>query len=161
MNKVIIWVLIILVLVIGGVWISNRSNQVTNQNSQDENVVTNDRSGVEGESDTEGAKDDVTENKMEDGVINIETFDVSGAEFSFSADEIKVKKDDIVKVTFKNSGKFPHDFRIDEFNTATKILQPGEEETIEFVADQSGTFEYYCSVGNHRAQGMVGNFIVE
>lgn len=33
--------------------------------------------------------------------------------------------------------------------------------SVTFVADTLGTFEYYCSVGNHRAQGMVGNLVVE
>ena len=32
---------------------------------------------------------------------------------------------------------------------------------VEFTVDKTGTFEYYCSVGQHRANGMVGNLIVE
>ena len=32
---------------------------------------------------------------------------------------------------------------------------------VEFVASIAGTFEYYCSVGEHRAKGMKGNLIVE
>ena len=50
---------------------------------------------------------------------------------------------------------------IDEFNAKTRVLNKGEEETITFVADKAGTFEYYCSVGQHRANGMVGKLIVE
>lgn len=33
--------------------------------------------------------------------------------------------------------------------------------SVTFVADETGTFEYYCSVGNHRGQGMIGKLIVE
>jgi plastocyanin len=29
------------------------------------------------------------------------------------------------------------------------------------VADKNGSYEYYCSVGNHRASGMVGVITVE
>jgi plastocyanin len=29
------------------------------------------------------------------------------------------------------------------------------------VADKKGTFEYYCSVGQHRALGMKGKLVVE
>ena len=54
-----------------------------------------------------------------------------------------------------------HDFMIDEFEVATNQIGDGEEEEMEFVADKIGTFEYYCSVGNHRAQGMKGKLIVE
>jgi len=32
---------------------------------------------------------------------------------------------------------------------------------VEFTADTPGEFEYYCSVGQHRANGQVGKLIVE
>jgi len=41
-----------------------------------------------------------------------------------------------------------------------KVQAPGTT-SVEFVADQEGAFEYYCSVGNHRQQGMKGTLIVE
>ncbi len=71
-----------------------------------------------------------------------------------------VKKGDTVKITFKNSGGM-HDWKIDEFSAGTKVLQVGQQETIQFVADKAGTFEYYCSVGQHRAMGMKGSLIVQ
>ena len=37
----------------------------------------------------------------------------------------------------------------------------GQIDEVEFVVDKAGTFEYYCSVGNHRQMGMVGKLIVE
>ena len=66
---------------------------------------------------------------------------------------------DTVKIIFKNAKGF-HDWTLDEFNAATKQLTVGQSETIQFVADKAGTFEYYCSVGNHRQQGMVGKLVV-
>jgi cytochrome c oxidase subunit II len=80
--------------------------------------------------------------------------------FKFDMNEIKVKKGDTIKLTLKNIEGF-HDWRVDEFKANTKVLKAGESETITFVADKSGTFEYYCSVGQHRAMGMKGNLIVE
>lgn len=80
--------------------------------------------------------------------------------FSFSQREIRVKKGDTVKIQLTNKEGF-HDWVIDEFKARTKQLQAGQSETIEFIADKTGTFEYYCSVGQHRAQGMVGKLIVE
>lgn len=85
---------------------------------------------------------------------------VTGSNFKFVPSEIKVSKGDSVKITFKNSGGF-HDLKIPDLNIATKQIQGGAEETIEFVADKVGTFEYFCSVGNHRNMGMKGNLIVE
>jgi nitrite reductase (NO-forming) len=53
-----------------------------------------------------------------------------------------------------------HDFVIDELGVQSDKVNNGETATVQFVADKVGTFEYYCSVGNHRAMGMVGKLIV-
>lgn len=90
----------------------------------------------------------------------LKEFSVTGSNFKFDPAEIRVKVGDTVKITFTATGMM-HDFVIDELNAKTKILQPGQTETIEFVASEAGTFEYYCSVGQHRQNGMVGNLIVE
>ncbi len=88
------------------------------------------------------------------------TFEVVADNFSFSLKEIRVKAGDKVKIVFTNAEGF-HDWKIDEFNAATQQIAAGSSETIEFLADMAGTFEYYCSVGRHRAMGMVGDLIVE
>ena len=88
------------------------------------------------------------------------SFTVTGQNFSFAPPTITVKKGDAVKITFKNAQGF-HDFRIDEFGIATKQIRGGAEESVSFVADKVGSFEYYCSVGSHRAMGMKGTLIVE
>jgi len=90
----------------------------------------------------------------------VKAFTVTGSNFKFSLKEIRVKKGDTVRITFKNSGG-NHDWKVDEFNAGTKVLSTGQEETIEFVANKTGTFEYYCSVGSHRSMGMKGNLVVE
>ncbi|MGH9858331.1 MAG: cupredoxin domain-containing protein [Acidobacteriota bacterium] len=91
----------------------------------------------------------------------VREFTVIGREFSYSPAEIRVQQGDTVRITLQNGGTMPHDWRLDEFNAATSVITPGQQETIEFVADQAGEFEYYCSVGQHRQQGMVGTLIVE
>lgn len=90
----------------------------------------------------------------------IKEFTVTASNYKFDPVEIKVKKGDRVRVTFKNSAAF-HNFVIDELNVKTSVIGSGKVETIEFTADKIGTFEYYCSVGNHRQLGMVGKLIVE
>jgi plastocyanin len=90
----------------------------------------------------------------------VKTFTVDAQNFSFSMKEIKVKKGDRVKIVLVNKGGF-HDWVVDEFNAKTKQIGAGSTDTIEFTADKVGTFQFYCSVGNHRAMGMVGNLIVE
>ena len=92
--------------------------------------------------------------------MNVKSFTVEGGNFTFTPTMITVAKGDTVRITFKNMEGF-HDLVIDEFNAKTKQISAGQEETIEFVADKVGTFEYYCSVGSHRAMGMVGTLEVK
>ena len=94
------------------------------------------------------------------GVVQpVKEFTVSGKNFSFTPSLITVKKGDKVKITFQNSSGF-HDFVIDEYGVAAKQAQSPATEVIEFTADKAGSFEYYCSVGSHRAQGMKGTLVV-
>lgn len=90
----------------------------------------------------------------------VKTFEIEGKPYSFSINEIRVKKGDTVKIVFTNTQGF-HDWVIEEFNARTNQTQAGQTETVLFVADKAGVFEYYCSVGDHRQKGMKGNLIVE
>lgn len=85
---------------------------------------------------------------------------VEAGSFYYKPNEIRVKKGQTVKITM-NSVSMMHDFVIDELNVKMPIVKNGETGTVEFVADTVGTFEYYCSVGQHRANGQVGKLIVE
>src|SRR3989344_6587130 len=91
--------------------------------------------------------------------VVVKEFSVDEVPFSLSPSTITVNPGDTVRITVKNK-QGTHDFKIDEFNVSTRTLNTGETQTITFVADKTGTFEYYCSVGNHRAMGMVGTLIV-
>lgn len=98
-----------------------------------------------------------------DGMMNsgvIKTFDLTGKNFSFSQTEIRVKKGDRVLVNFTSTSG-THDWVIDEFNARTARVDGGKSTSVEFTADKTGTFEYYCSVGPHRSLGMKGKLIVE
>lgn len=87
-------------------------------------------------------------------------FNIESKPYSFTPNEIRVKKGDLVGIILTNIEGF-HDLKIDEFNVATKQIAAGQTDTVEFVADKAGTFEFYCSVGNHRQMGMVGKLIIE
>lgn len=97
-----------------------------------------------------------------DGAMMGETkvFKITGENFKFSQTEIRVKKGDRVKINFESIGGF-HDWTIAEFNAKTSQVNAGGKTLVEFVADKTGEFEYYCSVGQHRQMGMKGKLIVE
>ena len=102
----------------------------------------------------------VQEESSVNETTSIKEFTIDAANYKFSLAEIKVKKGDKVKITLKNSEGF-HDLVIDEFKVASEKLKDIAETSVEFVADKAGSFEYYCSVGTHRAMGMKGTLIVE
>ncbi len=60
-----------------------------------------------------------------------------------------------------NAKDLVHDWVVDEFDAKIAQVAAGKTTSVEFVADKTGTFEYYCSVGKHRQNGMVGKLIVE
>ena len=91
---------------------------------------------------------------------NAKVFTVSGTNFEFDVKEIRVQKGDTVTINFESADGF-HDWVLDEFEAATDQVQPGTPTSVTFVAETAGTYEYYCSVGQHRANGMVGTLIVE
>ena len=144
-NKTLIIGAVLVVVIIAGFFILNGNNSstgsaVSNPNLDDDNNV-NDNNG------------------------NVKVFVVDGSNLRFYIDgvenpEIRVKEGDKVKIEFSSSEGF-HDFVIDEFNVVTKRLSADGSDSVEFIASTKGEFEYYCSVGQHRANGMFGKFIVE
>jgi len=76
----------------------------------------------------------------------------------FSLKEITVNKGDLVRIKITNT-RGTHDFKIDEFGvyTDTPINQ---EVVVEFTADKSGEFVYYCTKPGHRANGHWGTLKV-
>jgi plastocyanin len=96
----------------------------------------------------------------DEAVLETKEFTVDAFNYGYDITEIRVKQGDRVTINLTNSGGF-HDLVIDEFSAATEKIREGGLTSVTFVADKAGTFEFYCSVGNHRAEGMVGTLIVE
>lgn len=91
--------------------------------------------------------------------VNVKAFTLEAGSFYFKPNMITVKKGDKVKVTI-NSVDMMHDFVIDELKARTEIAKSGNSASVEFTADTVGSFEFYCSVGQHRKNGMVGTLVV-
>ncbi len=85
----------------------------------------------------------------------VKEFTIDSFNFGYSEDVIEVWEGDTVRITLTNSEGM-HDWVVDEFGVATEVITAGETSTVEFVATEAGEYEFYCSVGSHRAQGMVG-----
>src|SRR3989344_4533527 len=86
---------------------------------------------------------------------------VTGSNFKWELSGPTVKKGDQVKLTIKVA-EGGHGFALPGFNIRSQELGAGKEQIVEFVADQSGSFEYFCNVpcgSGHRQ--MKGTLVVE
>lgn len=86
--------------------------------------------------------------------------EVEGGNFTFSPNEIRVKAGETVTIKL-NATDLRHNFVIDELNVRTEVIEAGSSGAITFTPTEPGKYEFYCGVGTHRANGMVGTLIVE
>lgn len=158
MNKSLIAILVLVIILLGGWFLMNG----TTEDTTNVNVNTDTSGGASGTSleGTGGGLDTDLGVGASVTTPSVKEFTITAKNFSFTPNAITVNKGDKVKITFKNSNGF-HDLKIDEYNVATKQIQGGSQDVVEFTADKAGTFEYYCSVGTHRAMGMVGTLKVQ
>jgi plastocyanin len=174
MNMKFAYILIaLLIVLVGGYFVVSSQNtpvveEVENTTPEgyhrmpDGTLMRND-AGTEGMGALSEIQDQmVGEDTSDDDTADGETkvFEVRGSNYAFDQKEIRVKKGDTVTINFESTGGL-HDWVLDEFGAATEKVQEGGKSSVTFVADKTGSFEYYCSVGSHRLHGMVGKLIVE
>ena len=50
---------------------------------------------------------------------------------------------------------------IDDLKVNSGRVSDGQTKEFSFTPEKAGTYEFYCSVGNHREMGMKGILFVE
>ena len=157
------WVVVVIVILVvaGGYWWyvsgSEKFDSDDTAKTVNDSAIVDDISAAD---DNAVTSDDSVNINVDGGTTPAAVeFTISATSFSFSPATLTVKKGDYVSITFVNDGGY-HDFVLDEFNIRTPQLQSGQTALLGFPADKVGSFEYYCSVGNHRAMGMTGTLTV-
>jgi plastocyanin len=89
----------------------------------------------------------------------LRSYTVHGRSYSFDTPKITVRKGEAVKIEFI-SDDIGHDLCVEGYGCTT-IVSGGASSVLSFVADNAGTFKFFCSVGNHRQLGMEGNLTVQ
>lgn len=91
---------------------------------------------------------------------DVKVFEMTAKQFSFEPNIITVKKGDTVKLAI-TSVDVAHGLSLPDFGV-NENLEPGKTVNVEFVADKTGTFSFFCSVpcgsGHNR---MSGQLIIE
>ena len=104
-----------------------------------------------------------------DEKINTVTFTIESQfhdddnSLSFNPANIEVNEGDKIVIIFKvgqNSPLAPHNLHIHGYDIITEDVNPGESDTIEFIADNIGTFTIQCDIAGHADLGMTGELIV-
>ena len=160
-NKIVLIIVVLLVLAGGYFFISNSNTTAPTPAPEVKDIspVMEDEDKPE-ETDDAMEKDDTSEDAITNDAEAV-TIEVGGGAFYFNPTEITVTEGDTVKIVFTNEGGV-HDFTLDEFDVKSETLQTtGATTEVTFVADTAGTYEYYCSIANHREMGMVGTLTVE
>jgi cytochrome c oxidase subunit II len=88
--------------------------------------------------------------------VNLEAF-----EFAFNPATIRAKQGDTVIVHIKST-EGNHGFGVQGYNVDSGEIEEGQTKTVQFVADKTGTFRFFCNVpcgSGHRS--MNGQLIVE
>lgn len=152
-NSMMVLGLVVILAIIGIAVFMMRNNSQTSQTA-DTTMEVQESTAETSMSDAAGSSEAMTNDST------VKTFEIEAGSFYYKPNAITVKKGDKVKIVM-NSVDMMHDFMIDELNVKLPVTKSGETNTVEFTADTAGTFEFYCSVGQHRANGQVGTLIVE
>lgn len=100
-----------------------------------------------------------TQEAMGGEASEVVTVKLEAGSFYFKPNVIRAKLGQTVMVDI-SAVSLQHSFVIDELNVKSATIPSGQGTIVEFVADTLGEFEFYCAVGNHKQQGMVGTLIV-
>lgn len=88
--------------------------------------------------------------------------DIVMSDFMFSQDEIQAQPGDTITVNLSvDSGS--HDFVIDELDVQSDTIGSGQTDSVTFTVPDNAageTYAFYCSIGNHRSQGMEGQLVI-
>ena len=87
-------------------------------------------------------------------------FSVTGSNYAYQPPELRVNRNDLVKITF-TAADIAHSFTIDDYRIS-KRAGAGQSVTFEFRADRAGRFPFYCNLTqDERCRNMKGVLIVQ
>jgi uncharacterized cupredoxin-like copper-binding protein len=112
-----------------------------------------------------------------------ETLVIDMQDIVFAPMEVTIVAGELVEIELINSGVLVHDFTIEEIHTVHAYHDPdqqaaghddhdaeyamhhalegGDSITMRMIAEEPGTYEFYCTVPGHREAGMIGTLIVQ
>ena len=94
----------------------------------------------------------------------LRTIQISEKEFSLSPSTVTLEETGTYEFEVTNDGQITHALEIEEegggAEAETGDIAAGETKTLRFTFSAEGSYELYCPIGNHKAQGMRGTIVV-
>lgn len=151
MNKILALLLISMVAIFAGCAANQTADNLPGLDDmpmQEEDSSHDDMMTSDSNDESVGLSDDVREIRVE------------GFNFGYGPDRIEVAAGERVRLVFDNM-QGTHDFVVEGTDIRTPVIQSGQTSVVEFQIDEAGEYNFYCSVGSHRAAGMEGVLVVQ
>ncbi len=112
----------------------------------------------EGDEGTEASEASTTAATGAGGTVNL-----SGTDYKLDPSDPTVKAGEVTFV-LKNDGQTAHSIEVEGPNGEAELEQdlgPGESGQLKVDLSESGTYEFYCPVDDHKGLGMTGEVTVQ
>jgi uncharacterized cupredoxin-like copper-binding protein len=92
----------------------------------------------------------------------VQTIKISEKEFSLNPSTVNVSKTGTYEFEVSNDGRLTHALEIEGNGVEEKSgdIDPGAKMTLRVTFSQDGSYEMYCPIDGHKAQGMSGSVVV-
>ena len=90
--------------------------------------------------------------------VVVKTVQISEKEFSLSPTTVNLSKTGTYEFVATNNGTVPHAFEIEGngVQARTGDISPGSKMTLKVTLAKKGTYQMFCPIDGHKAQGMKG-----
>jgi PQQ system protein len=94
----------------------------------------------------------------------IQTIRISEKEYSLNPSTVTLPKPGTYEFDVTNDGSITHAFNVEESGGGDEAeagdIDPGSHKTVKFTFSAGGSYEMYCPIDGHKAQGMAGRIMV-
>jgi uncharacterized cupredoxin-like copper-binding protein len=96
------------------------------------------------------------------GGAAVKTVQISEKEFSLTPSTVTLSKPGTYAFQITNKGTITHAFEVEGNGVEAKSgdIQAGSSATLNVTLGKNGTYEIYCPIDGHKAQGMKGTLTV-
>jgi PQQ system protein len=94
----------------------------------------------------------------------VQTIRISEKEYSLNPSTVTLPKPGTYEFDVTNDGSITHAFNVEESGGGDEAeagdIEPGSHKTVKFTFSAGGSYEMYCPIDGHKAQGMAGTIMV-